>query len=834
MDVRSRLRKKLAQKAWEGSLEKRKYDDEDSSCSSRKRRSRTGRRDEWTTDPKYQRQATLDEESIPYSPASLDDDEEYGGLELGKKEGYSALDYGMDDDDEEGEEPSFVSSSRREHEEDGFRGLGKPSEYRLYTTELGETFRVRPTARRQARSPSSVGDESMEYSPVGLSRNQHTIHMDRGEHPMLGKYPRRKLGFKTAITEDGYLDPADRDDPTKAPFGVEYIQELLRRKDILRSHPEYEFLSQFASHLSLLPEDIFIEESVTRKQAATSALLEAVTARKQARAVQLASLGKREERLDTDLMIKESELERITKDVTSDARILSNTRRLWTDFEREADNAIQANRFMQYIDVLRRMGPSTDTESDIADVTEDDLISRAEHYLSVLSPNASFDMTKTMVQHYNRYKNDADIGSNIRLALLLYSVVDFYASLGATFANRIFPGLVKVEEGSAVSGSAVTALPQIPRRRGLGWNAIDITILPQGVDSDDVLGRFGKRPDSTDELDQRASTLLARLFKPIADNEDYDHLTILQSIREGDYLRGPDDFIGTGTARGANIANQRNLLRDHYSRLSTLFATVDLFGSPSGDRFSMYEFIGDLERSAIQDETKFASERGETAVNIFNLLRSNRTIRTSIRALNLEEELQDIERAVSFAGGIDTAQERLIADFAKKWLDTFTRERNRLIREVQDIKQASAELQARLDILRRTGRGPGEAEIDVPYRTSLEWALKPINTGRIEIAPWALSAINAGHAAFKRYVARGNLTRWKNIERNTIQRDELMGPLFAEFCATFVNQAKIANPRRYMHVSARKDLMLRKASILKSMVTDLRYLPAKKKFTTRR
>jgi len=112
--------------------------------------------------------------------------------------------------------------------------------------------------------------------------------------------------------------------------------------------------------------------------------------------------------------------------------------------------------------------------------------------------------------------------------------------------------------------------------------------------------------------------------------------------------------------------------------------------------------------------------------------------------------------------------------------------------------------------------------------------LKPINTGRVEIAPWALAAINSGHSAFKIYVARGRTSRWKDIDRNIIQRDELMGPLFAEFCATFVNKAKIANPRRYMHVSAGRDLMMRKASILKSMVMDLQYVPPKKQFVPQR
>jgi hypothetical protein len=855
MNARARLRKKLAQDAWDRPAGKRKHARKANGSTRKYQKSafiespralsslsRVSQDETFLTD--------IDEEAVPYTfPVEEElgvEEEEYLGKEDSVEEGgYSASDYGIDAEEEFGEKgeeedsgngkeglsetlysPEFLSPRLPKEAE---MSIGKPSEYRLYTTELGETFRVRPS--RNFRGDGGIlHKEAEKYMDAGIDRDQHTLHMD--EHPGYTTITRRPLAW-TQITEDGYLDPSDRDDPNVAPYSVEYVQELLRRKDILRSHPDYEFLSQFASHLSLLPEDVFVEESVTRKQAAASALLEAVTARQQARGVQLEALGKRMENLDTSRMIKESQLRRVTKDLPPNSAILRDAQRTWVNYQRQDDNITQANRFNEYLAILRMMAPSATTDADIIAIRDDgNLMDHVEHYLTVLSPNSAFALTKRVVRHYKRYKRDPNIGSNIRLAFFLYSVWDFYTSLGATFARRMFPGAGFIKPETIPTGPPPP--PQIPRRRGLGWNAIDITILPSNVDPDDrgILARF---PAAGDEADRFASVLLSALLQPRISTAGLgtaalfgpaiDVSPLFSELQNGEYLKGPDDFTGTTAARRALIQGHTTLLRNHYRALGDLFAANDLFG-PNGEEFSIYDFINQLVGSTNQDIARFTNERGNSLMTMYNLLQTNRTIRSSIQALELEDELQDVGTMVVTTG----APVPEVADFIRKWLDAFTREVNRLNAEIQDIRTAGEQIEERIDTLRRTGRAPGESEIDVPFRTSLEWALKPINTGRVEIAPWALAAINSGHSAFKIYVARGRTSRWKDIDRNIIQRDELMGPLFAEFCATFVNKAKIANPRRYMHVSAGRDLMMRKASILKSMVTDLRYVPPKKQF----
>ena len=231
--------------------------------------------------------------------------------------------------------------------------------------------------------------------------------------------------------------------------------------------------------------------------------------------------------------------------------------------------------------------------------------------------------------------------------------------------------------------------------------------------------------------------------------------------------------------------------------------------------------------SAINQDVAESANLSRFILNI--LLRDN--VRTTLDTLGVRTDLANINSR--YNSGQDISKD--ILEVSRRWSDSVDSIRRELEREIRLDEQAIEEIQNQIDVMVRTGRGGG-GEVDVPYRTTLEWALKPINTGRMDIAPWALAAINAGHSAFKRLVARGGSTtsRWDKIDRNVIQRDELMGPLFAEFCATFVNKARIANPRRYMRASAEKERMLRKASIWKSMVTDLRYLAPQRKFVPRR
>jgi hypothetical protein len=748
-----------------------------------------------------------------------------------EEEGYSTRDYGggLEDDEFTGDEEMGPDGTEYAAEEDdlssssGYYTSGysispaPKSEYHIYTTELGERFRLKPS--EQAKRGAGVNGYSGERfgdQHIGIERKQRTLSMRPPEHP-------GGRAIWDPITEDGYLDPAERDDPTIAPYRVDYVRELLQRGDILRSHPDYEFLSQFASHLSLLPEDVYVEETVTRKQAAASALLEAITARRQARAVQFQDVGKRIEGLQAERLNKQSELDFKTGSLLPGD--VDTARVLLIEFDRHENNMTQANQFRDFLGVMKSMI----TEDSPLRITNDEkALNAIENYLTEISPNGKMDMTQRMVRHYKRYKSDPDLGIPVKLAFLLYAASDFLSSLGATYARAF---IADDKEAAFLGTTGLTGTPEfgdgplalkIPRPKGIGWKAIDVTVVPESVASDpDERGDFGTIASPGDRADRFASKLLDVLFAPNTRNNNLD---ILASIRKGEYLRTPDSFSNPGRAR--KISTYINTLQDQYQRLRAMFAAEGAYGpDPDGGRsFTIEAYIDRLEDIAIRTAVGDVQAAVDTSSKMYRLLNRG-SVQPSLDALGLVKELGLIQDAIVLgAGRVTSETTKPIAEVTRRWVVTIVGEQVRLQEEVRSIEAAIEELRRRIDALRRTGRAPGEPEVDVPFRTSLEWALKPINTGEVVIAPWATSAINKGHAQFKVYVARGRTARWRDIERKTLQRDELMGPLFAEFCAMYVEKAKIANPRRYMRASAGAELKLRKASVVKSMQMDLSYV----------
>ncbi len=823
MSRRANLRKRLAQKAWEQektqtparkqrNLERDTVSFDASMHSALVRRRRTYNNED--IQRMMQEEDRVEDRVQEHEEYAFGDDEDDDQPHAGY--------YGDEEEEELHLDPRIDRRCRWTDEPSLPRAysLVPKSEHEIYTTDYGDRFRVSCNTES-----SSLSKRSDRFRPpkIGLDRDQHTLRFQPPEHPGPGTIAL----FGPPITEDGYLDPADRDNPLKPPYDVDYVQEVLQRNDVIRTHPDYEFLSNFASHLSLLPEDVFLEESVTRKQAAASALLEAVTARRQARALQLQELGRRIDRLRTEKANAAHQLEIKTRSLTATDR--REGQNFLANFQGIFATITAAEQVDQFLSALKEMMTAPGHPANVTDNAAH--LSAAVDYLTNLSPNFASDMTERVLKHYQKNKTHADMQSAVKLAMFVYAVIDFLASITSTFAKSFLPG---AEEGGAFGGSELDSsfdfepIPEnlrIPRIGGQGWIPIDVTLAPHPSieTNEDEMRPFGKVPKRTSTKQLFDAKLLLYVFEP----QGYNLLPLLFFVRTGMYIREPDTF-DTATEK----QEYGRELRRHFQWLGDAFADNEAFG-PDPDEaksVSMSDLIDTLVSGAGTAAAGADGDLHGIGERILRYLRRG-TVRSSLRAFALDDEVSNIARAVALSGTLGDPEE--IGRLLGTWLTKLNEEEQRLVRDIDDIDFAIEDIRRRIDTLVRTGRAPGEPEINVPFRTSLEWALKPINTGRMEVAPWALSAINSGHGTFKLFFARPR-PRWLDIERNVLQRDELMGPLFAELCATFVSKAKIANPRRYLHVSANQERVKRKASLLKSMLMGLRYDLFSEEFTARR
>lgn len=830
-ESRSALIKKLAQKAWgqeESKYAKRRLNQKTQN-KKKKSRARPTRQilmeiddgdDDNDGEEEESERTTIDEEAIPFVM------EEGEGTSQHFDEGYSTRDYGAgfsDDDDEDDADIEWQSHYDVVDDDDDeivkghHRAVLPRSEYHIYSTEMGDKFRVRPS-----RMTQQLPESTMKLPQIGLGRRQHTLRMEPPEHPG------GRVEWEP-ITEDGYLNPEDREDPSVIPYSVEYVDQLLERQDVIRSHPDYEFLSQFASHLSLFPEDVLVEESVSRKQAAASTALSALSARRQALAFELENFGRRIERLRADRINKETRLENRTRGLLSSDR--SDGKQLLSEYGREREAALNARRFSAFLTILKMM---MDTNVQSSEITGDDnVLETVSYYLRILSPNTSSDMTQRILSHFSKNKDHPQVGSSVRLSFFLYAVADFIASLGATFSRGLIPS---VKQETVEAGGLDTSFDFDPTTLGLfipgpggpGWRPINITIVPEGQNTSDpdIVGDFGKVPKPGARKDEFDADILAFMFEPSENHTDV--LEVLRAIRSGGYIADPER-IDTS----AKQSRYANALQSQYRALRDMFIEDELYGEdPStGIATSIFTITDEMNTSAQVSITSLEAQKIRTAESILIYLSRN-SLKTSLSYYGLLDDVTHYNTQYAINNGVITDPEGVV-DILRRWVSSLATDEKRLRGEIQTIDLAITDINTRIEALRRTGTGPGEPEISVPFRTTLEWALKSFNTGRIEVAPWALAAINAGHAAFKRYAGRKN-PAWAKIERNVIQRDELMSPLFSEFCATYVNKAKIANPRRYMHASASRELMMRRASILKEMLDDLLYNQSTKKFSLKR
>jgi hypothetical protein len=750
-----------------------------------------------------------------------EEDQEEGMYEH-SEEGYSARDYGTQFHSEEDDEGGFgedgyaaAEEESREREENFLRATLPKSEYHIYSTELGDKFRLRPTQTMHEweDEKGEISDTTLYPSAeIGLDRKQHTLSMRPPEHPGGRRRWRR-------ITEDGYLRPEDREDATKTPYSVEYVRELLTRQDILRSHPDYEFLSQFASHLSLFPEDVFLKESVTRKQAAASALLEAVSARRQARAVQLQDLGKRIERLRSEITLEQEELR--TKVGMVRDQDLDDASDLRANMESKLNELDAAQKFEVFLGLVRALldndtlSPTSVRNQDrpTAGVPDTLYISVVEDYLRTSSPNSTSTLTKSVLRYFRRFKEVENVGTAAKNALVLFALVDFYVSFGGSFPQTLLgvtpTPRTRRRRSTAPAGRPETIIP--PGYLGRNWRATNLRLVLSADSGDDaVVGAYGIEPKPDNVRHTQDVARLDTLFRGTGDEQ------IPRFIRST-LIQDNLDTLGSG-----RLSTYINSIGTVYDALRGLITGLI---NPTGSR----DELETLAMRTVENINQDAVEARNLSIRVARILGRDNIQRTLVTT-GVREDFAAVLSGIN--AGEDVGREML--NILTRWIASVETLRRDAEREIELNRRAVDELQERIDVITRTGTGPGESEIAVPFRTSLEWALKPINTGRIDIAPWALAAINAGHAAFKRYAARGRNRSWDRIERDVLQRDELMGPLFSEFCATFVSKAKIANPRRYMRASAEKELKLRKASILKSMITDLRYDSTLKEFTLRR
>ncbi|MHA1680095.1 MAG: hypothetical protein ACTSUE_03740 [Promethearchaeota archaeon] len=836
---RAKLSKKLAQKVWEQEEEEEEEGNQESNNYAKRRLGQTKERQKKRRNPNghslrerllygegreevnlAQRTTipetiSIDEESIPF---------EVDVFQEGYEEGYSARDYGTGISDEEEEEKEHQRTQgeyddpTEDHPDSSFllRATLPRSEYHIYSTEMGAKFRLRPSEmnklpleRNGRRFPSE--DSTMEVHTIGLDRKQHTLRMIPPEHP--GGRP-----LWNPITEDGYLHPEDREDSTVPPYSVEYVEEILERQDILRSHPDYEFLSQFASHLSLFPDDVFLKESVTRKQTAASALLEAVSARRQARALQLQDLGRRIERLRNEITLAQEDLRGEVGNIRDgDIKDASDLR---ANLESKLNELEAAQKFEVFLALVRTLLNNDDfsptavrNQSKPATGTSDPLyISVVEDYLKTSSPNNTQLLTKSILGYYQKFKEDTRVGSAAKNALVLFALMDFYVSFGGTFPQTLLgsePTTRLRRRGRTPAVRPETIIP--PGYLGRNWKPVDIRlVLTADIGDDSLIGKNGIEAKLNNQRHVSNVAILDTLFRGTGDEQipRFIRVALIQ-----------DDL---GTLSNDKLSTYSNAIGTLYDSLRAILTRLI---NPRGTGEESSDELNTLMKRTIENINQDIVEARNLSVRVARILGRDNIQRT-LSTTGVREEFTDAIRNIQ--NGEDANDKML--EILTRWISSIETIRRDTEREIELNRKAVDQLQDRIDVITRTGTGPGEAEIAVPFRTTLEWALNPINTGRIEMAPWATSAINAGHAAFKRYAGRGRTHNWRKIERNVLQRDELMSPLFSEFCATFVNKAKIANPRRYMKASAEKELKLRKASILKEMLMDLRYVVSTKKF----
>jgi len=812
-----------------------------------------GRRDEsedviWDHVPDEEDEGDLDSDSIPFEQSMYGDtspiDEDtslYGTLSAYGRTSSADL------------TPRFSKPIKRRKQkklsEKTLRMLDVPKEVQERAQKRIE-YRIALKTREIAPPDIAIRNQviSTEYGdsfrviPSGLKRGQHSLQLrGEGEEETIKKCrATRKLELKKGIdpmsplTEDGYKNEEER--RTKRAFRPEYTIEVNRRIDVLQDHPDYDFLSMVAAELDLDVEETFVKTSATRAQAAARAMSDQIASRALTRQTRL-------EMLSSNLIEARKSLE--VEEARKEVQTIPNDQELFdlVDKMNEKDYYIDAlNKFQVFLLNIRRGvieeenpssilldGSDDDTDIkrlswDLTTETYEELMSDSENflikaslqfsavyfYLTNLSASSEFVGIRKVLNLYDRLKGQSQHVESLRDLMFFYASLDFLGSVTLTHPTLSGVGSIK-EEGSETNPTdRIRILIDLKKED------------PNSKDHPDKAAWVAFAPMTRGRKDQ-ATNVLKFLLDEVnfGDNDE-------RGAKEDYTLEELFDFLKSNWYEGIT-STDHDKHTAHDQEVQHWFGFLHLIYAYNERVYRLINQLFETNQTLMGSAFGFGEEEGSwsyLASNAFGLFDGNDLM---------------IESALAMGITVDTSIQ-VDLDNYEYWqtvMEEYVSKKRSLLenidKRIAKLKQRVSDINTELQIREVEGGAPETGGVtSVPITANPEWAMKAINTGILRIERKFVSAIEQAHTHFKRYFARVRRPEWAKIDREIIQRDELMGPLFASLCATFVSRAKIGNPRRYMRDGMERERVLKKASLMQDMM-DLRYVPgANPRFVSRR
>ena len=679
---------------------------------------------------------------------------------------------------------------------------------KYFTTEYGDTLRVIPSGIREDQRYLTVALSKVPENPTSL-----TTEEGGGEGFKYGINPERPL------TEDGYLNEAERRLGISA-FRPEFVHEVIRRQQVIESHPDYAFLSSLAAELDLDVEDTFLKTSISRALATAQAIQEQIRGRDVARIQRISRVSDRLQNAE-ELLVqtvagirsKESPREEQLFSFIGQIKDLNKYRialgRSYVFMVSiligiiRTENPGSDNLLRAPTPITSRLGYDDDTITlyqEIIGLTIDDVgllgaiddtfnrdvtnplttklrsyaqFSSVVHYLKNVSPSRSLRIGRKFIAFYDALRHVPDKTTVLKSTLFAYAALDFLVSMALTIRDgntRILSGLTQTED---LTSGFVTLNDQ------------DGNWVPFSV--------------------ERNVPKMRNVLNTLVENSTEDLLPLSGDANPIEFVFNA--FIEENILRA--VSNEPERLSDFMMTLNYVFGMLNSIYDSNDEIKDTFYRVMIMTRDVFMDMER----------QLEDVVRNARTI--------LQEDIK-IRRA-SMAFGLDIRFDTLSSEY-DYWVNILSRFEQNRRNEIQEMEKRRAMLEREVEELEEDLRireiegGPPETGgiTNVPVASNPEWAFNPINTGVLKISGWAINAINQGHTYIRLYLPRS----WHNISRYIFQRDSLMAPIFATLCATFVSRAKIGNPRVYMRDKMKKEIVNKRASILQTMLT-LRYTGTK-------
>lgn len=648
---------------------------------------------------------------------------------------------------------------------------------RVFTTEEGDMMRIVPSGIRQDQRYLTV---PLAVVPEKTLGRREGATFGRGE----GINPSRPL------TEDGYLNDRERRLGVPA-FRPEFVKEVVRRQQVLESHPDYAFLSNLAAELDMGVEDTFIDTSVSRALATAQAVQDQIRSRDLARRVRVSRVSDRLQGAEEALAQARSG-QRANR--SPNEPLLFTTVDRIEDLNRYRVALGQSHAFLSALlaGVMFTESPGPETLvrpattagsfddntvtlnreiillpfSGLTDSIEKDdsgkmrvylQFSSVLNYLRNVSPSRAF-MGRKFLNLYETLRSSTNKSSALMNTLFAYAALEFLVSMMSTAQGSILSGLTNDDFTDPNSNVVRNDINWVPLVEKLKARTILNTLYEESE---------GEGPTSP----RRRTDPIEYLF---AEFLDHDVVSALTGSAEE-----MSNFLST-------VSYVTRVVHHIYANNTSVKERLAQVVENTRDAYRGIE--GPLEKRIGRGRTLFEDDV---------------VIRRAATAFG---SLIDLRRPVNDYDG---------------WTESLGNFRDTRKDEIQQIEQTVAILEREVEELesdlrtREIEGGPPETGgvASVPVAPNPEWAFAPINTGILKIQGWVLNAIKQANTFIHLYLPRS----WRRINSETFQRDPIMSPIFATLCATYVTRAKVGNPRMYMRDKMKKENIIKRASILQSM-----------------